>query len=699
VTPKQANGFYLAVDIGGTFTDIVLAREDGKLHRRKVLSTFGELLDGIEAGLREVLADNGIAGGEIGKVVHASTVGTNTILEHKGAVTGLVTTEGFRDVLEIGRLRRPSLYDIHWEKPPPLVRRSLRREVRERVAADGAVRVPLDSDSIAVAIDALCAAGVESVAVSLLHAHVNPSHEQRVGAAIRERCPEMLVSLSHEVLPELREYERTSTTVINAYILPAIDRYLGSFVEVLDRLSVDAPVFMMQSSGGISPAATARKRPVTIVESGPAAGALATAFMATHSGIANSIAFDMGGTTAKACVVQNGAPEMTFEYEVGAGANTASPLLRGGGYALRGPTISIAEVGSGGGSIAWIDEGRAVQVGPESAGASPGPACYDRGGTEPTVTDANVVLGYVDPESIAGGRLRIDRNKAVAAIETHVANDIGLSVDDAAFGIHIIANENMARAVRAVTTERGRDPRDFTLVAFGGSGPVHAAGLARSIGIRTVVVPLAAGLFSALGLLFSDIRSDSVASVVARLDTLDDETLRGRFDELLAQARKRAADDGAGELTEVRCLADVRYVGQSFELSIEIDELEGALADRLRAGFESEYIRLYGRLGFGAIEVVSIRVAVVAPVKSVAYGDLAALNLEESAESEPSSRTLYFGTDVGAVEAPIFKGRRALPAAGVDGPAVIEEPDTTIVIPPESHASLDASSNVLIELR
>jgi N-methylhydantoinase A len=421
--------------------------------------------------------------------------------------------------------------------------------------------------------------------------------------------------------------------------------------------------------------------------------------MATHSGIANSIAFDMGGTTAKACVVQNGTPEMTFEYEVGAGANTASPLLRGGGYALRGPTISIAEVGSGGGSIAWIDEGRAVQVGPESAGARPGPACYDRGGTRPTVTDANVVLGYVDPESIAGGRLRIDRNKAVDAIEAHVANHVGLSVADAAFGIHVIANENMARAVRAVTTERGRDPRDFTLVAFGGSGPVHAAGLARSIGIGTVVVPLAAGLFSALGLLFSDIRSDSVASVMARLDELDDETLQRRFDGLLVQARARAAADGATEATEVRCLADVRYLGQSFELSIEVDGLERAIVERLRAGFESEYIRLYGRLGIGAIEVVSIRAAIVAPVKRVAYRDLAALNLEESVGEHPSSRVLYFGTEYGSADAPILRGRRALPRAGLEGPAIVEEPDTTIVVPPESRASLDVSSNVMIELR
>lgn len=689
----------LSVDIGGTFTDIIVTRDDGRLYRAKVLSTFGELLSGIEAGLAEVLFEGDIAADCISKVVHASTVGTNTILEQKGAVAGLITTKGFRDVLEIGRLRRPSLYDVFWQKPPPLVRRSLRQEVDERVGADGSVQVALSREDAAAAIDALRAVGVDSLAVCLLHSYANPEHELEVGRIARERHPGLRVSLSHQVLPELREYERTSTTVINAYILPAIEGYLVRFTEVLEQLGIRAPVFMMQSSGGIVPAALARERPVSIVESGPAAGALATGFMASQVGIANAIAFDMGGTTAKACVVQNGAPEMAFEYEVGAGTNAASPLLRGGGYALRGPAISIAEVGSGGGSIAWVDEGGAVQVGPESAGANPGPACYDRGGMLPTVTDANVVLGYVDPVGIAGGRLRIDRGRADEAIRTCIAERLNLGTNDAALGIHVIANENMARAVRAVTTERGRDPREFTLVAFGGSGPVHAAGLALSIGIQQVVIPLAAGLFSALGLLFSDVRNDFVASVMSRLDEADAAELRHRYKSLVEQAQHElgAALEGGARGTRIHYLADVRYVGQSFELSVEIPDVADDLLSYVRDGFERDYERLYGRLGTGALEVVNIRVSVVAPVKRVSYRDLGSVS-QDSQHSSTEERMLYFGETTGHLRAPVMKGRHALASTELEGPAVIEEPDTTILVPPNCRAKLDEMSNVVISV-
>lgn len=688
---------YLAVDIGGTFTDIIVARSDGRLHRAKVLSTFGELLNGIDAGLSEILGEEGLSPQTVAKVVHASTVATNTILEQKGALTGLITTRGFRDVLEIGRLRRPSLYDIFWQKPPPLVRRSLRREVTERVTADGRTQVPISLDDVATEIDVLHAKGVESVAVCFLHSYANGAHELAVRDLIRKRYPSTLVSLSHEVLPEIREYERASTTVVNAYILPAVDDYLQRFTAVLRDLALDAPLFMMQSSGGIIPAAVAARRPVSIVESGPAAGALATGFMTLQADLQDAIAFDMGGTTAKACVVQAGVPEMAFEYEVGGGANAASPLLRGGGYALRGPTISVAEVGSGGGSIAWVDEGGAVQVGPESAGANPGPACYGRGGTSPTVTDANVALGYVDPVSIAGGRLSINARLADKALRSQVADRLGLSVHEAAYGIHVIANENMARAVRAVTTERGRDPRDFCLVAFGGSGPVHAAGLARSMGIEKVLVPIVAGLFSALGLLFSDVRNDFVATEMSHLAALEPEILCSRFEALTARAHAEMAavlEDGPNA-THVQCLADMRYVGQSFELSVDAGALDGDVVRRIEENFASAYTRLYGRLGTGPIEVVSIRVAVAAPVKRVSYADLAAANADNESAS-PQTRLMYFGEDVGLTEATVLRGRQALPQSGLSGPLVIDEADTTIVVPPDFRASVNAISNVVI---
>lgn len=685
---------YLAVDIGGTFTDIILARHGATLYRTKVLSTFGELLSGIEAGLREILVENDIPAEEIAKVVHASTVATNTILEQRGAVTGLLTTEGFRDVLEIGRLRRPSLYDVFWEKPPPLVQRRMRREVHERVDASGTVIQAMDADEVAAELAVLRAKGVESVAVCLLHSYANHAHELLVGQVARERYPELRVSLSHEVLPELREYERTSTTVVNAYVLPAVERYLERFEAVLEDLGVTAPLFVMQSSGGIVPAPLARRRPVSIVESGPAAGALATGYVAKQTGLANVIAFDMGGTTAKACVVQDGEPEMTFEYEVGAGTNAASPLLRGGGYALRGPTISIAEVGSGGGSIAWVDEGGALQVGPKSAGASPGPACYGRGGTMPTVTDANVALGYMDPVSIAGGRLPIDLQRARDAIDTELRRPLGLTTEDAALGIHMIANENMARAVRAVTTERGRDPRDFALVAFGGSGPVHAAGLARSVGIRTVIVPIVAGLFSAMGLLFSDIRNDFVASVMTDLDRVDPASLRASFDELETRARRELGELLDPADVDIRYLVDARYAGQSFELSVEIGSLDRDVAVTIRRLFETEYERLYGRPGTGAVELVNIRIAVISRSKQVSYSALGSDDPRSAATA--GVRRVFFGDGVGFVDAAVLDGRQALAGAGVDGPAVIEELDTTIVIPPGCRANLDDASNVVI---
>lgn len=696
----SGGAYFLAVDIGGTFTDIVVVGSDGRLYTDKVLSTFDDLLNGISAGLSDVLRANSLDPTGVVKLVHASTVATNAVLEQRGAPTALIATRGFRDVLEIGRLRRPVLYDIFWSKPPPLVRRSLRLEVTERIRADGSVETPLTTADVADVIARLSRSGIHSVAVSLLHSYVNPAHERAIGAALREALPAVSVSLSNEVLPEIREYERTSTTVINAYIQPAIAAYLDRFAEVRSAAGVTAPLLMMQSNGGVTPEARARLRPVTIVESGPAAGALATALMASDVGIRNAIAFDMGGTTAKATVVQDGSPEMTFEFEVGAGLNAASPLLRGGGYALRGPTIAIAEVGSGGGSIAAVDGGGAIQVGPESAAADPGPACYGLGGTLPTVTDANVALGYLNPRTIAGKRIRIDRAKATEAIERHIRASVGGELADCAYGIHLIANENMARAVRAVTVERGRDPRQFDLVAFGGAGPVHAAGLARSIGIRRVVVPVAAGLFSALGLLFADIRHDAVATLKRRLDGVGVDELRARFAEVAATAQTetaRLSDVPRSEL-KTRYVADVHYVGQSADLGVELADLDGDLTELIGSRFGEAYERAYGRRGSGPIEIVSIRASVFAPVRRTKYRTLAAAVLRSARRARAERRELYFGTELGFRTAEIHAGRGALADGAIDGPTVIEEPDTTILVPPGCTARLDEAANVVIEV-
>ncbi len=415
-------------------------------------------------------------------------------------MTGLLTTAGFRDELEIRRLGRPSVYDVFWERIPPLIPRRRRLDIPERMTADGEVETPLDADAVQHALQRLCDQGIEALAISFLHAYVNPAHEQRAAELARARLPDVMVSVSSDVLPEIREYERTSTTALNAYLMPVVNGYLDNLETQLQQYN--RSLLIMQSNGGVMTAEHARRRPVHMIESGPAAGVLA-ASLAREINLAHAVSFDMGGTTAKGCLIEHGQPVETAEGEVGAGINIAGRLSRGAGYALRVPAYDIAEVGTGGGSLAWVDSGGALRVGPRSAGAVPGPACYGRGGVEPTITDANVVLGYMNPDTIAGGHVSIDVDAARAAIDRTLSAKLGLSVEQAAYGVHQVANATMMRAVRAVTTERGRDPRDFTLIAFGGAGPMHAAGW-RTLNMRTVYVPYSG--FQRLGLLLADLR-------------------------------------------------------------------------------------------------------------------------------------------------------------------------------------------------
>ncbi len=460
----------IAADIGGTFTDIAVLTGDGTLATRKVPSTPANYADAVVAGVTALLAELGSAPAAIEEVLHGCTVATNAILEHKGAKTALLTTKGFRDVLEIQRIRVPRLYDPLYEKPPPLVPRNLRFEVEERLDASGAVLTPLDTDGVYRAIEKIRAADVEAVAVCFLHSYANPDHERQVGEILQRALPDRYISLSVDVLPQKREYERTSTTVINSYIGPLIRDYVESMVAHLADVGVKGRLMVMQSSGGILDARSAVGRPAHIIECGPAAGVVGGEYLARLSGIDNIITFDMGGTTAKASVIEDGAPSFAEEYEVGAGLSSSSPLVGGGGYALKLPVIDISEVGAGGGSIAWLDKGGSLKVGPESAGAVPGPACYGLGSDDPTVTDANVVLGYLNPQALAGGAVPVDAVLARGAIPARIAEPLGRDVIETAHGIHIIANANMMKAVKAVTTYRGRDPRDFALLAFGGSG-------------------------------------------------------------------------------------------------------------------------------------------------------------------------------------------------------------------------------------
>jgi N-methylhydantoinase A len=507
----------VAADVGGTFTDIACLSADGELSTCKIPSTPQDYASAIIEGIQTLTRSLGSGSDDLAEVLHASTVATNAILEGKGAKTALVTTEGFRDVLELRRIRVPRLYEPLYEKPPPLVPRRRRYEVKERLDGTGAVVEPLDETQVRALAAVLEGAGVEAIAISLLHAYANPAHEQRIAEILRAALPDCFISVSSEVLPEIREYERTSTTVVNAYIGPVMSHYLHSLRERLRASGVRGRLLMMQSSGGTMDVSQVLARPATVVESGPAAGVVGAARVGVRAGYDSLITFDMGGTTAKASLIEAGQVLATDEYEVGGGISLSSRLAKGGGYALKLPVIDVSEVGAGGGSIVRIDAGGALKVGPDSAGAVPGPACYAKGGTEPTVTDASVVLGYLNPQALAGGTVPIDSKLSDAALHRIVAS-LGMDVLEAAYGIHRLANSTMMRAVKAVSTYRGRDPRDFALFAFGGNGGVHAASLAHELQMRRVIVPPAAGVFSAVGLLCADLEAVRSVAFLKPLD-------------------------------------------------------------------------------------------------------------------------------------------------------------------------------------
>jgi N-methylhydantoinase A len=689
----------VGVDIGGTFTDLVFLRPDGRLDKRKVPSTPADYAEAIVRAVGDYLAEAGLAGAAVGEVVHATTVATNAILERRGARTALLTTDGFRDVLELRRIRIPLLYDLGWEKPAPLVERAWRFPVRERLDARGGVVTPLEPASVEAACDALAAAAdVEAVAICFLHAYRNAAHEQEAAAIVARRLPGIHLSLSSEVLPEIQEFERTSTTVVNAYVAPLIGRYLTALRADLGRASVRAPILVMQSNGGLVTAGTAARRPVAIIESGPAAGVVAGARLARAAGWPNVITLDMGGTTTKASLIERGEILRAFEYEVGAPVSVSSRLVRGGGYLLRIPVIDVSEVGAGGGSLAQVDPGGVLRVGPRSAGAVPGPVCYGLGNDWPTVTDANLVLGYLNPEGLVGGALRVDRERARAAIDKRVAEPLSLSTLAAAHGIHVVANSNMVRAIKSVSVERGRDPADFALMAFGGSGPVHAADLARALGIRRVLVPPAPGLFSAFGLLRAEVEHHAARTVLVPSEAADPAAIEAVLAGMRADLVGRAREEGFAEAA-VSCAAfvDLRYAGQSSELTVPLPSL-GVTASTLRAAeaaFEAEFERTYGHRGERRrFELVNCRV-----VATVARGGERPMRwpVEAVPGGPPAVREVYFGGPFGTVATPVL-GRGCLGPAPRPGPAIVEEYDSTIVVPPDARVSRDDHGNVLIEL-
>jgi N-methylhydantoinase A len=598
-------------------------------------------------------------------------------------------------VLEIGRIRMPEMFDLTWSKPKPLVPRRYRLEVAERIAADGSIIEPLQESDVVRATQQLVDAGIESIAICFINSYRNPVHEQRAEALIRALHPDLLVSASYAVLPEMKEYERTSTTVVNAYLLAAMQRYLTRLVSGLHDIGIAAPVLVMTSNGGMVAAASAREKPVLVVASGPAGGVIGGARLAAARSDADAIIFDMGGTTAKATIIEDGRPSMTSEYEFRDGISTSSRFIKAGGYMLKVPAIDIAEVGAGGGSLASIDHGGLLRVGPESAGADPGPACYGLGNDRPTVTDANVVLGYVNAQSLAGGQLPIDRQKSLAAIKAHVARPLGIAVEDAAHGIRAVANAAMARAVRAVTVERGRDPRDLTLIAMGGNGGIHAIDLARQLGIGRVVVPPLSGVFSAVGMLGADVEHVYLKTVLVPLDGLSRSDLGAWMHELAAEVSTRLARDGyRRERTEMVWQADLRHEGQATELTVALDADDSALP-AMRARFLAEYLKTYGYRDETAIELVKIRLIGrgLRPVRLEFVNITAA---ERKVATNGGSRPVSFGRGQPFVDVPILP-RHAIGRAPRPGPLIVDEFDATIVVPPDARVWRDGVGSVVME--
>jgi N-methylhydantoinase A len=689
--------YRVGVDIGGTFTDVAFLSDDGRAFVRKVASTpddYGRaVLDGLAQGIGEL----GIEPADVSEVSHGFTVATNAILEGKGERTALITTEGFRDVLELARIRTPRLYDLYYQKPLPLVERRLRFEVKERVSFQGKVLVRLDMSDVEQVVERVAKEGVRSVAISLIHSYANPEHEALIANALRARIPNLNLSVSSEVLPEMREYERTSTTVINAYIRPVVANYLGRLSQELTKEGIRVPLTVMQSNGGLSPAEAAAEKPMYCVESGPAAGVVGAFHLGRRLGVENVMTFDMGGTTAKASIIEDGEMLRAPECEVGGGMSVGHRLLKGSGYILRVPSIDIAEVSAGGGSIAWVDKGGSLQCGPHSAGAVPGPVCYNKGGIEPTVTDANVVLGYLNQTHLLGGEFPIDAERAYRAIADRVARPLGLSEIEAAQGVHVVANSNMGRALEAVSSERGRDPRRFTLMAFGGGGPIHAAGLAEMLGITRIIVPPSPGVFSAFGLLFADVEHHFVRThfkAFSELETREvNRILKGLREQGQGLLRAEGfADSQQAILTQV----DMKYVGQTSELTVNtsLDSFNPITISELGEAYEYEHEKTYGYRANEPYELVNIRVIARGISEVSRVPDRIELDGRGST-THPPERKVYYSSQRGWIKTPVVD-RGSLDGEGSAGPLVIEEYDSGTLVPPGWEASLDPMKNIIL---
>jgi len=679
----------IGVDTGGTFTDVCVFDEaTGEVHVRKVSSTPDDPGRAIIQGVSELLAQLGERSiAEVSYFAHGTTVGTNALLTGSGVRTGLITTKGFRDLLELGRGRRPHMYNPQADKPVPFVPRELRLEVTERVRHTGAIEIPLDENEVRSAVRELVAQGVESIAVCLLYSYLVPDHEVRIGEIIREEAPDIYISLSCEILPEFREYERLSTVCTNAYIGPVVFRYLARLRQNLAESGLTAVPHVTQSNGGVIPFITAEAMPVRLVLSGPSTGVVGAAQICAAAGYPDIITFDMGGTSSDVSLVQHGEPKVTAGMELD-------------GRPIRSPMLDIHTVGAGGGSIGWIDTGGHLRVGPQSAGAFPGPACYGNG-EEPAVTDANVVLQVLNPEYLLNGQMKIDRQASVRAVE-RVGAPLGLSAEEAALGMLRVVTANMAKAIRVISVQRGYDPRDYALVPFGGAGPLHASRLARELGIRTVVVPEIPGAQSALGLLMTDIKTDFMRTHIAPVAVDKGDELESIFTGLAERAEEWFEEEGIPEDgRQLLRRIEMRYAGQNFELSIDIPEdatkTPEAMAEIIES-FHQAHERVYGyRSPEAHTEAVTFR------VQAVGYAPKVELHTSTGASEDASSaivasRDVYFDADGGFRACSVYDRGLLAPLNRIEGPAVIEQMDTTTVLLPGDVCVVDSLRNLVIEI-
>jgi N-methylhydantoinase A len=685
----------LGVDIGGTFTDVALEVGERR-YSAKILTTPAAPERAVLEAIAAVLREAALSPADLSIIIHGTTLATNAIIERKGAKTALVTTEGFRDTIEIRHENRFEQYDVNIDLPPPLVPRRLRFPVRERIDARGRVLVPLDEAALAQLADRLAVDGIESIAIGFLHSFTNPAHERRAGEILAARLPDVTITLSSEVSPEMREYERFSTACANAYIQPLISRYLANLETLLHREGFVCPLFLMLSGGGLTAVETAIRFPVRLVESGPAGGAIFAGEIARQCRLDKVLSYDMGGTTAKICLIDALKPQTSRAFEVA----RIYRFKKGSGLPLRIPVIEMVEIGAGGGSIARVDRLRRITVGPDSAGADPGPACYGRGGMAPTVTDADLLLGRIDPAGFSGGRMALDRDAAAAAMRQEVAEPLALAVELAALGVSEIVDENMANAARVHAIESGKDARGRTLVAFGGAAPLHAARMAEKLGLDHVLVPSYAGVGSAVGFLRAPIAYEIVRSALQRLDPFDAGAANALLTAMRAEAEpivRRGA--GAVPLTETRS-AFMRYRGQGHEIAVPLPTRTYHDDDEalLRAAFEDAYRRLYSRVIPG-VEVEILSWVLLLSAASPA-GAAATPPVPEPYTPQPARRRPVFDAETGEfVEVPIHERPDLAPGAFIPGPAVIVEDETSTVVSRLFDARIDAFGYIELSRR